>query len=276
MSKRLRSSSIVVQLASDSGIAPDLIMSSRSDDIWLIGSSLMAHLEEAAISRRMPNLGLPNQSVLWLGSGGMRWCGLMPKFQLTMLSNSTPNTSVVHLSGNDLTTVKQGKLMGMIKKDLYYMASTFPSANIIWSDILPRLLWHDIVNTPENLRKIDQKRKRINRVGSQNSQQLNRGKAIIHEIDTTPGLHKSDGVHLTRIGNAIFLNTMEEALMPFLITLNNESIIIIRKKDFTQPPFIYMYMTVLAFVLQLWPLNWGTNSEFLIQICFYKYKDFIF
>ena len=34
---------------------------------------------------------------------------------------------VVHLGGNDLTTVKQGKLMGMINKDLFYMASTFPA-----------------------------------------------------------------------------------------------------------------------------------------------------
>ena len=65
------------------------------------------------------------------------------------------------------------------------MASTFPSANIIWSDILPRLLWRDIFNTPENLRKTDQKRKRINRTDPQVTQQLNHGKAIIHEIDTT-------------------------------------------------------------------------------------------
>ena len=164
----------------------------------------------------MPNLGLPNQRVLWLGSGGMRWCDLMPKFQLAMLSNSPPKMILVHLGGNDLTTVKQGKLMGMIKKDLFYMASTFPSAYIIWSDILPRLLWRDITNTPDNLRKMDQKRKRINRAGRQVTKQLNNGKAIIHEIDTTPGLHKSDGVHLSRIGNAIFLNTMEEALMSFL------------------------------------------------------------
>ena len=152
-----------------------------------------------------------------------------------MLSNSSPNTSVAHLGGNNLTTVKQGKLMGMIKKELYYMNSTFPSANIIWPNILPRLLWRDIVNTPENLRKMDQKRKRINGAGHQVTQQMNHSEAIIHEIDTTPGLNKSDGVHFARIGNAIFLNTMEEALMSFLITLNNVFIIIFRKKDFTQP-----------------------------------------
>ena len=109
------------------------------EDIWLIGSSLIAHLQKAAIFRRMPNLCLPYQCVLRLGSGGMRWRGLMPKFQLAMLANSSPNTIVVHLGGNNLTTVKQGKSMGMIKKDLFYMASSFPSANSISSDILLRL-----------------------------------------------------------------------------------------------------------------------------------------
>ena len=32
---------------------------------------------------------------------------------------------------------------------------------------------------------------------------------------TTNGLYKSDGVHLTSIGNDIFLNTFQEALVVF-------------------------------------------------------------
>ena len=96
---------------------------------------------------------------------------------------------VVQLGGNDLTTVKRGKLMGMIKKDLFYMASIFPSAYIIWSDILSILLWRDITSTPDTLRKMNQKRKRINRAGRQVTKQLNHDKAIIHEIDPPLGLH---------------------------------------------------------------------------------------
>ena len=40
------------------------------------------------------------------------------------------------------------------------MASIFPSAHIVWSDTLPRLFWFDILNTPKNLGRIDQKRKK--------------------------------------------------------------------------------------------------------------------
>ena len=69
--------------------------------------------------------------------------------QIGYVSNPPPNVIVVHWGGNDITYVKQGKLIGMIKKDIYYMASIFPSANIVWSDILPRLFWSDIDNTPK-------------------------------------------------------------------------------------------------------------------------------
>ena len=78
---------------------------------------------------------------------------------------------------------------------------------MVWSDILPRLVWRGVDNTPENLRKLDLKRKRINRAGRQATRQVMHGKAIIHEIDT---------VHLTPIGNSIFLHTMQEALSMFL------------------------------------------------------------
>ena len=93
-------------------------------------------------------------------------------------------------------------------------------------------------------------------------------KAIMHKIDTTPGLHKFDSLHLTTFGNAIFLNTMQEAFMSFLIIQAEEPKMLTRKKEFTQPPFIYA-MIALAFFLQLWPLNWRTNSEFLIRIACY-------
>ena len=43
------------------------------------------------------------------------------------------------------------------------------------------------------------------------------GCVISHEIDTeTDGLIKSYGTHLTKIGNAIFILTLQEALRLFL------------------------------------------------------------
>ena len=179
--------------------------------------SLISHLEDLAISRRCQNLNLPNQAVFWLGYSGMVWKELAPRFQLSLLSNPPPVTIVIHLGGNDIVTVTQGKLIRSIKKDINYIASVFPSAAIVWSDILPRLKWRGAPNDPQTLYQLDQKRKRINRAGRQVIRQLANGKYIVHEIDTvTPGLFRPDGVHLTLIGNSIFLNTMQEALLSFI------------------------------------------------------------
>lgn len=211
-------SRVIFELSSYWLIAVVTLLISLTDTcIWFIGDSLLAHLEDDLRAlRTSPNLGLDG-NILWLGKGGMHWRELLPKFQCTLLFNPRPGMIVIHLGGNDLVTVKQAKLMRAIKKDLKYLASVFTSAKIVWSDILPRKKWLGIENTPKNLKIMDNKRKRINRAGRQVVRGLAHGRAIIHELDTeVPGLFKPDGVHLTLIGNAIFLNTFKEALNIFV------------------------------------------------------------
>ena len=107
--------------------------------------------------------------------------------------------------------MRQGKLIKNIKKDLQYLSSVFSTAKIIWSYSQENL------GAGWNLDKMNSKRKRINRAGRQVARNLLQGRSIIHESDiTTNGLYKSDGVHLTSIGNDIFLNTFQEALAAFL------------------------------------------------------------
>lgn len=161
----------------------------------------------------MTNLGLSNRTVRWLGSGGMHWEQLLTELQLNMMFNPRPAMLILSLGGNDLVDIKQAKLMKKIKKDIKYIASIFPNAYIVWSDILPRKAWRD---SNESLVKTNQKRKRINRAGRQVADQLPNGKYIIHEIETeTNGLFLEDGVHLTPVGNDIFLNTFQEAVNAF-------------------------------------------------------------
>ena len=61
--------------------------------------------------------------------------------------------------------MEQCKLNGMVKKG-HILHGFFPSAYIVWSDILPRLFLRDIDNTPQKL-KMAQKRKHIDRAGGQ-------------------------------------------------------------------------------------------------------------
>lgn len=111
-----------------------------------------------------PNLGLAD-TILWLGKSGMHWCELLSKFQCTMLFNSQPTMIVIHLGGNDLVTIKQAKFIKLIRRDPKYFSSVFPAVKFVWCDILPRTKWRGIDNTPENLAKMNEKRKRVNRAG---------------------------------------------------------------------------------------------------------------
>ena len=183
-------------------------------DIWLIGDSLVSHLEEDSAAVQ-GSCDLPHR-IRWLGQGGMHWTQLKASFQRAMLFCNDPTSIIIHLGGNDLVTVTQSRMIKRMKKDLRYISSVYPSARLIWSDILPRTSWRGVVNTPEKLKTLDNKRKRINRAGRQITRTLPHGYSIIHELDSsTSGLFKTDGVHLTLIGNAIFLNTFEEALVAF-------------------------------------------------------------
>ena len=196
-------------------------------NIWFIGDSLISHLSDRAAFRASSNLGLANKKVHWLGTSSMHWRDLIPKFQLAMMFNPPHVMILVHVGGNDLVTMRQGKLIKNIKKDLQYLASVFSTATckIIWSDILPRKSWRGVEPTQGNLDKMNSKRKRINRAGRQVARNLLQGRSIIHEIDiTTNGLYKSDGVHLSSIGNDIFLNTFQEALLAFFCKSQSENL----------------------------------------------------
>ena len=162
----------------------------------------------------------------WFGRPGMHWPQLKPTIQLKMLFHTTPALIVVHLGGNDLVSIKLAKLMSKIKKTLWYLQSVFNDTYIVWSDILPRTQWRGLddiasmkhLDLQQKLKLMDQKRKRVNRAGRQAVRTLTWGRSILHEIDTdTPGLLKRDGTHLSKIGNHIFLLTLQEAIRLFLL-----------------------------------------------------------
>lgn len=145
----------------------------------------------------------------------MHWTQFDTTFQELIVFHCTPTTIIIHLGGNDLVAWSQSKLLKTFKKQFEYMASVYPNATLVWSDILPRQAWRGIDNTPENLEMIEQKRKRVNRLGTQVALRFG-GRAIHHALDfSTHGLFNSDKAHLSLIGNAIFLNTFEEALEVF-------------------------------------------------------------
>ena len=99
-------------------------------DIWFIGDSLISHLSDRAAFRASSNLGLANKTVHWLGTSSMHWHDLILKFQLAMMFNPPPVMILVHVGGNDLVTMRQGKLIKNIKKDLHILPQSSPQLKL--------------------------------------------------------------------------------------------------------------------------------------------------
>ena len=113
-----------------------------------------------------------------------------------------------------LDYVRGTKLSSMIRKDIKYIHERFPKAKLIWSDIISRLQWRN-ARSLIDIKKVESKRKCVNRVGRQAVCQLE-GHCIAHDINyTKPELYLRDGVHLSVKGNDILINTFTEALSIF-------------------------------------------------------------
>ena len=84
---------------------------------------------------------------------------------------------------------------------------------IIWSDLLPRLYWH-------NASKIDSARKDVNRNVKQYLKSqgglVNRHPSITH---TEKRLFRYDGTHLNQLGNSVPLSGLQGGLETLLLSI---------------------------------------------------------
>ena len=110
-------------------------------EIWIIGSSIITHVEEVAYAKNQGDLPLEGRQFLWFGSRGTHWNELRPKVQREMLNRPPPVMLVTHVWGNDLVNIRQAKMMKRITKDIKYIHLVFPSSYLVCSDILPHSKW---------------------------------------------------------------------------------------------------------------------------------------
>ncbi|KAJ8319201.1 LOW QUALITY PROTEIN: hypothetical protein KUTeg_004292 [Tegillarca granosa] len=126
---------------------------------------------------------------------------------------SLPPVLEIQLSSNDLVSRASGVLRWEMKLDLLSL-SKLPNTTVVWSCILPRLFWYGARSQVA----IDNVRKRTNREIS--SYILKLGGTVITQSDLSDketGCYRFDGIHLSDIGNDIYLNALQGALESFLI-----------------------------------------------------------
>lgn len=183
--------------------------------VWVLGSSIVKHAFVHARSRPGGiHLGLCrlNVSILWQVRSGMSYKDILRLLKKLLEFEDHPHILVIHCAGNDIGKEPIGILRNKLKAVLSSVARLLLHTLLIWSQILPRLKWR----YSDNNTAMDRCRLRLN--SSIASHILKLGGKYIRYPDITPRseLLSSDLVHLTPLGNDIFLNIMQGALEYFL------------------------------------------------------------
>ncbi|XP_029449774.1 uncharacterized protein LOC115087134 [Rhinatrema bivittatum] len=178
--------------------------------IWIMGHSYIywAHIRTKR-KTSSEQMGIPHSkaSLFWLGKRGMRWVQLMPC--ILQYARQLPQPDIIcHLGGNDLVAVKNIDLIITIKKDLTAIKAIWPAVVLVWSHIIPRLVWRDA----RSHKSIEKSRRKLNKeVGTW--LRAIKGYVIKHDDISLScsGMYRPDGVHLSDVGVDIFILALQTA-----------------------------------------------------------------
>ena len=123
-----------------------------------------------------------------------------------------PSILLIHCGGNDIVGTDTGDLIFQMRNTIHNLMSIMPYTMIIYSYILPRLVWCKY----NKHATIDKTRRRINR--AVRSYVVKIGKKAIRHLDIDdhhPALF-SDMVHPSFIGLDTFLNALQSGIELFI------------------------------------------------------------
>ena len=180
------------------------------DSIWIVGSSIIKRSEQFAKSSPKfgTDLSLTDVTVLLKGIPELHFVICMISFLICLLQSHTHGFSL-YIAKHDNPFRRQQMFM---KTVINQLRSEMPLTCIVWSHILPRLYWRYAVSNVAT----DRSRWRINR--SVASSVLKSGGASIKYPDirvAQSNLFLNDGVHLSPLGNHVFVSTFPAAIQHF-------------------------------------------------------------
>ena len=180
----------------------------------MIGDSIPFWAGVWARNRGQPHLNLRTATVGWWCKRGMSWSQFRHSIEANVLLSTPPKVVLIHLGGNDLVSKSQTFLRNIIQREIKYLSTAFPESVLVWVDILPRICWGPHSYAPGLL---DAKLRRINRWGRQQIRRHTRSDAISIDIDLeTPGFFRQDGVHLSDVGLAFYVDAIRDAILRHL------------------------------------------------------------
>lgn len=172
-------------------------------EIWIIGHSFIVRAARRAEDRPGGrNLGLYNVPVNWRGCRGLRWAQVLSEVVLLSRNVRGPVILVLHVGGNDLCFVHAGELIALMKEDLARFSVFFPHLLVVWSEIVPRVVWRGA----RDVGAIEGARMMVNARMSRFVRY--RGGVVVRHReleDENRSLLEDDGVHPNPIGLDILL-----------------------------------------------------------------------
>ena len=156
------------------------------------------------------NLGIPGARIIWKGYSGMKLTDFERK--LSLASTSPPSVLLVHLGTNDLVGTPIQEIQWRLQQCLLSVSKHLPLTRLVWSEILPRLHYKGASSQA----KVETARKTLNRrfrtlVGRFG------GHIIRHPNfqQNARHLYRKDGIHLSEVGQNVFLQDLKEGLQCF-------------------------------------------------------------
>ncbi|XP_069604250.1 serine/arginine repetitive matrix protein 1-like isoform X2 [Ranitomeya imitator] len=172
--------------------------------VWILGHSFI-HWAEWRARQRCYGLNLSMSAdlvrIFWFGIREQKWSSLMDQVALMYSKFPSPDVIIIHLGGNDIGKRATVDLIFLMKQNFLELRNMFPNTILIFSEIVPRLLWLK----SESLKFCEKIRKRINRSMSKFMPSI--GSLSFRHVDlegSVPGLFQNDWVHLSEIGTDIF------------------------------------------------------------------------
>ncbi|XP_031756635.1 mucin-19-like [Xenopus tropicalis] len=180
--------------------------------VWLIGHSFIYRARRrAAVKKPGLQLGFPEGKVgvHWFGVRGMRWPGVWSTLLQKVKAGRRPDILVIHAGGNDMGLVPQKDLVMAMKNDLDRIRRMFPDIVIVWSEMVPRLVWRHA----RDGQRIERSRGKVNKLLAAFVRKFN-GVVVRHKAleEKLPGYYWKDGVHLSDVGTDLFNLALGEGI----------------------------------------------------------------
>ncbi|XP_041446756.1 uncharacterized protein LOC121403117 isoform X1 [Xenopus laevis] len=182
--------------------------------VWIIGHSFVHRARARAEQRTYTtNLGIKDVRIVWMGIRGLKWPDLLPIILQMKSRWGFPAIILIHLAGNDIGKGRNIDLIRNIKRDLAQIRFIFPNTVIMWSEVVPRLVWLQ----DAGFHPLERCRKKLNFAISKFSKTVNILVYRHYELEQGfEGLYRADRVHLSDIGfdilNMGFQSAIERAL----------------------------------------------------------------